>query len=92
MAFPGTPTVLWHRDITRQLYANIHVDDILLVCKPEDVKWFQEMVGAGFTMKTDGPHLPASGSQVMYLKKRITIRDDGILRQPNAHAGVNEGG
>ena len=54
VSFPGTPTVLRHRDIKRQLYANVHVDDILLVCKPEDVKWFQETVGAGLTMKTYG--------------------------------------
>ena len=86
VSFPGTPTVLRHRDIKRQLYANVHVDDILLVCKPEDVKWFQETVGAGLTMKTDGPHLSASGSQVMYLKKRITMRSDGILIQPNVSA------
>ena len=83
-SFPGTPTVLRHKDIQRQMYANVHVDDILLVCKPADVKWFQETVGAGLSMKVDGPHLLASGTQVMYLKKRITMRNDGILIQPNA--------
>ena len=40
-------------------------------------------------MKTDGPHLSASGSQVMYLKKRITMRSDGILIQPNATSQPN---
>ena len=83
-AFPGTPTVLRHKDVQRQMYANVHVDDILLVCKPEDVKWFQDNVGSGLSMKIDGPHLPASGTQVMYLKKRIAMRSDGILIQPNA--------
>ena len=32
----------------------------------------------------DGPHLPASGEQLIYLKRRITLREDGILIQPNA--------
>ena len=35
-------------------------------------------------MKVDGPHLPASGDQVLYLKKRSTLKEDGILIQPNA--------
>ena len=35
-------------------------------------------------MKVDGPHLLASGDQMMYLKKRITMKEDGILIQPNA--------
>ena len=76
--------MLRHKDIQRQLYANAHVDDILLVCRPEDVSWFRETVGAGLSMKVDGLHVPSSGTQVMYLKKRITMRSDGILIQPNA--------
>ena len=63
---------------------NFHVDDILLVCKPEEVQWFQDAVGSTLTMKVDGPHLPASGEQLMYLKKRITMREDGILIRPHA--------
>lgn len=41
-------------------------------------------------MKVDGPHLPASGTQVMYLKKRHAMRDDGegILMQPHATRDV----
>lgn len=35
-------------------------------------------------MKVDGLHLPSSGEQLMYLKKRITMKDDRILIQPNA--------
>eukprot|EP00435_Cladocopium_sp_Y103_P067204 s1010_g29.t1 len=35
-------------------------------------------------MKVDGPHEQASGSQLMYLKKRITMKENGILIQPNA--------
>ena len=84
IAVPGTPTVLRHKDVQRQMYANVHVDDILLVCKPKDVKWFQDNVGSGLSMKIDGPHLPASGIQVMYLKKRIIMRSDEILIRPNA--------
>ena len=63
---------------------NVHVDDILLVCEPEDVRWFEQAVGSTLTMKIDGPHLPASGEQLMYLKKRITMKEEGILIQPNA--------
>ena len=35
-------------------------------------------------MKVDGPIMPGDGSQVMYLKKRMTMRPGGILMQPNA--------
>ena len=83
-AFPGAPTIFRHRDFNRKVFVNIHVDDILLVCKPGDVEWFQATVGATLTMKVDGPHMPGDGSQVMYLKKRMTMRPGGILMQPNA--------
>ena len=83
-AFPGAPTILRHRDLSRKVLVNIHVDDILLVCIPGDVEWFQSTVGATLTMKADGPHAPGSGSQLMYLKKRITMRPGGILLQPNS--------
>ena len=63
---------------------NIHVDDILLVCKPGDVEWFQSTVGVQLTMKVDGPHMLGDGSQVMHLKKRMTMKPGGILVQPNA--------
>ena len=33
-------------------------------------------------MNVDGPHLAACGEQ--YLKKRIAMREDGILIRPNA--------
>ena len=83
-SFPGTPTVMRHKDLDRKVFINVHVDDILLICKPEDVPWFQQQVGATLKMKVDGLHLPASGDQVMYLKKRITLKEDGILIQSNA--------
>eukprot|EP00435_Cladocopium_sp_Y103_P003447 s3968_g1.t1 len=83
-AFPGTPTVMRHGDLNRKMFINVHVNDILLICKPEDVPWFKQTVGATLKMKVDGPHLLASGEQVMYLKKRITLKEDGILIQPNA--------
>eukprot|EP00435_Cladocopium_sp_Y103_P016569 s1241_g4.t1 len=83
-AFPGAPTVMRHEDLSRRIFLNVHVDDILLVCKPEDVRWFETTIGARLTMKVDGPHEQASGSQLMYLKKRITMKENGILIQPNA--------
>ena len=72
------------KNLMRKIYVNVHVDDILVVCKPEEVQWFQDAGGSTLTMKVDGPHLPASGEQLMYLKKRITMREDGILIQSNA--------
>jgi hypothetical protein len=66
------------------MFVNIHVDDILLVCNPGDVEWFQTTVGETLTMKVDGPHLPGSGSQLLYLKKRMTMKPNGILLQPNS--------
>eukprot|EP00435_Cladocopium_sp_Y103_P048567 s2915_g14.t1 len=70
-AFPRTLTVMRHGDLNRKVFINVRVDDILLICKPEDVPWFQQTVGATLKMKIDGPHVLASGEQVMYLKKRI---------------------
>jgi len=78
-AFPGAPTIFRHRDVNRKVFVDIHVDDILLVCKPADVEWFQSRVGVTLTMKVDGPHMPGDGSQVMYLKKRMTMKPGGIL-------------
>ena len=83
-AFPGAPTILRHCDLSRRMFVNIHVDDILLVCNPRDVEWFQTTVGETLTMKVDGPHLPGSGSQLLYLKKRMTMKPNGILLQPNS--------
>ena len=37
-AFPGTPTILRHRDFNEKVFVNIHVDDFLLVCKPGAVE------------------------------------------------------
>ena len=56
---PGSPTVLQHENVMRKIYVNAHVDDILLVCKPEEMELFQDAVGFTLTMKVDGPHLPA---------------------------------
>eukprot|EP00435_Cladocopium_sp_Y103_P060379 s975_g22.t1 len=83
-AFPGAPKILRHRDINRKIYVNIHVDDILLVCNPGDVEWFQQTVGETLTMKLDGPYLPGSGKQLMYLKKTMTMQPNGILIQPSS--------
>ena len=84
VAFPGAPTIMRHADVNKKIFLNVHVDDILLVCNPVDLQWFQETIGATLTMKVDGPHQQGSGEQLMYLKKRITMREDGILIQPNA--------
>ena len=36
--FPGTPTILRHRDFNKKVFVNMHVDDFLLVCKPGAVE------------------------------------------------------
>ena len=82
--FFGAPPILRRRDPNRKVFVNIHVDDILLVCNPGLVEWFQSTVGKTLTMKIDGPHAPGSGSQLMYLKKRVTMKPGGILLQPNS--------
>ena len=62
----------------------MHVDDILLICWLEDVPRLQQSLGATLKMKVDGPHLLAIGDQLMYLNKRITLKEDGVLIQSNA--------
>ena len=57
-----------HGNLERKVFINVHVDDILLIFKPEDVPWFQQTVGATLKMKVDGPHLLASGEHMMCLK------------------------
>ena len=82
-SYPGSPTVLKHENIDRKIFVNVHVDDILLICKPEDVPWFTKNICSGLKLKIDGPHKLHSGSQLMYLKKNITMHPSGILLQPN---------
>ena len=72
------------KDLDRKVFINVHVDDILLICRPEDVPRFQQTVGATLKMTVDGPHLPAIGDQLMYLNKRITLKEDGVLIQSSA--------
>ena len=82
-ALPDTPRVMRHGDLNRKVFINVHVAGILLICRPEDVPLFQMTVVATLQMKVDGPHLLASGELMMYLKKRSTLKEDGILIRPN---------
>ena len=83
MSFPGTPTVLRHKDITRQVYANVHVETSYL-SQPRR----RQMVSGNSWLWVDDENRWApfvgSGSQVITWKKPITMRGDGILIQPNA--------
>ena len=81
--YPGCPTVMRMKDKTRPMFLSVHVDDILFLGKPEDVKWFKETAGQSLTMKIDGPHEHGSGGVFHYLKKRITLSPEGVLIQPN---------
>ena len=54
----------------------------ILICKPEDVKWFSQTVGRTWTMKVDGPH-PQGEVDLYYLQKKITLLPEGVLIQPN---------
>ena len=45
---------------------NVDVDEILFVCEQDEVQRFERAETCTLTVKVDGPHLPASGEQLMY--------------------------
>ena len=53
--YPGCSTVMKMIQGDRRVYLSVHVDDIILVCKPEDVTWFSQTVGRTLTMKWISP-------------------------------------
>ena len=73
--FPGTPTVMRHGDLDRKVFINVHVDDILLICKPEDVPWFQQTVGA--TFEDESGWAPFAGKW----------RSDDVFQEAHYHEG-----
>ena len=81
--YQGCPTIMRLIDGTRRIYLSVHVDDILLICKPADVEWFTQTAGKKLTMKVDGPHPQGEGGVLYYLKKKITLLQEGVLIQPN---------
>ena len=81
--YPGCSTVMRMIQGDRRVYLSVHVDDIIFVCKPEDVAWFSQTMGRTLTMKRDGPHLLGGSGFLHYLKKKITLTPEGILIQPN---------
>ena len=80
--FQVCPTTIRLIDDTRRIFLSVHVDDILLICKPGDVKWFTETAGKSVTMKVDGPRSQCEGGVLYYLKK-ISLFQEGVLIQPN---------
>ena len=81
--YQGSPTIYRHQDPKKLIYLTVHVDDVLLVCNEEDTEWFLDCIKT-LTVKRDGPHAQGSNSKVYYLKKQITLCEDGILVQPSA--------
>ena len=81
--YSGCATIMRLIQGDRRIYLSVHVDDIILICKPEDVEWFSQTVGRTLTMKKDGPHQQGEGRSLYYLKKKITLLPEGILIQPN---------
>ena len=81
-AFAGCSTIMRRIQGDKKIYLSVHVDDIILISKPEDVDWFSQTVRT-LTMKMDGPHLQGEGGSLYYLKKKITLLPEGILFQPN---------
>ena len=81
--YQGCPTIMRLIDGTRRIYLSVHVDDILLICKPADVEWFTQTAGKKLTMTVDGPHPQGEGGVLYYLKKKITLLQEGVLIQPN---------
>ena len=47
------PTVYRHQQ--RQMFMNVHIDDILLVGSTEDCEWFEKEFNKVLKMKKDGP-------------------------------------
>ena len=82
-AYAGCSTIMRRIQRDKRIYLSVHVDDIILISKPEDVDWFSQTVGRTLTMKMDGPHLQGEGGSLYYLKKKITLLAEGILIQPN---------
>ena len=81
--YPGSPTIFKHKDDERKIFITIHVDDIMVVSSQNDAEWFLEQIKM-LTLKKDGPHDQGSNQKVFYLKKQITLMDDGILIQPSS--------
>lgn len=77
----GSPTIFKHNE--RKMYLTVHVDDIMVVSSQNDAEWFLDQIKM-LTLKRDGPHEQGSHQKVFYLKKQITLMNDGILIQPSA--------
>ncbi len=69
--------------MTEEVYLGVHVDDIILICRPQTVDRFSQTVGRTATMKVDGPQRQGEGGSLYYLKKKITLLLEGVLIQPN---------
>ena len=82
-AYAGCSTIMRKIQGGKRIYLSVHVDDIILISKPEDLDWFSQTVGRTLTMKMDGPHLQGEGGSLYYLKKKITLLPEGIFIQPN---------
>ena len=82
-SYAGCSTIMRLIQGDRRIYLSVHVDDIILICKPEDVEWFSQTVGRTLSMKKDGPHRQGEGGSLYYLKKKITLLSEGILIQPS---------
>ena len=83
VAYSGRPTIFRHEGPSKHVYLTIHVDDVLLVSSAEDAEWFLKCISK-LTVKKDGPHAQKSNAKVFYLKKQITLCDEGILLQPSS--------
>ena len=83
VAYSGSPTIFRHEDPSKHVYLTIHVDDVLLVSSAEDAEWFLRCISK-LTVKKDGPHAQKSNAKVFYLKKQITLCDEGVLLQPSS--------
>jgi len=80
-SYAGCSTIMRLIQGDRRIYLSVHVDDVILICKPEDVEWLSQTVGRTWTMKKDGPHRQGEGGSLYYLKKKITLLSEGILIQ-----------
>ena len=63
-AYAGCSTIMRRIQGGNRIYLSVHVDDIILISKPEDVEWFSQTAGRTLTMKMDGPHLQGEGGSL----------------------------
>ncbi len=75
------PTVYRHQQ--RQMFMNVHIDDILLVGSTEDCEWFEKEFNKVLKMKKDGPCGIGDDQTIMYLKRELEFWNNEFYLRTN---------